>query len=226
MVAVYAIVRLKDADPQWEVMTKAKIDEHRRKYSRASGDDTPWITAYEEMARKTVLKRVLKLAPVSVELQRVIAHEEHIEAELPPTVELLPEPVAPEPSPSKLEALTARLPEAAPTVPPAEEDTPPAPLPAAQEHDPERQALLSQIVAGVSAWGKPPSPALWIAICQEVAGVTQGDIEQADPAVLADLLAFVQAVHRGERAAMLRLSTISRSLVKAAPKAPVQPDLS
>lgn len=79
---VYAIVRLKDGAAQFDVMSAGEIESHRKRYSQAQ-DDGPWVTAWDEMAKKTVLKRVLKLAPASVELQRAISLDEHAEAGLP-----------------------------------------------------------------------------------------------------------------------------------------------
>jgi len=79
---VYAVVGLKDGSTQWDVMSVEDIEKHRKQYSKAASDG-PWVTAWEEMAKKTVLRRVLKYAPASVELQRAIALDEHAEAEIP-----------------------------------------------------------------------------------------------------------------------------------------------
>jgi recombination protein RecT len=236
---VYAIVRLKDGGQQWEVMSAAQVDAHRRKYSRATGTDTPWETAPEEMAKKTVLKRALKLAPASVELQHAIAHDEHIDAGLPPpgeaslggelTAEALSTNAPPAKVPSRLDALTERLPVAyVPERPPVQEALLPEPPPdtmapppdaslegtaepvEAPEAASERASMLRAVLDAVAAWRTPPSPALWDAIVRAVAQVD--DLERADPAVLSDLLAFVQACHRGEKAATLRLSQIVRQM--------------
>lgn len=69
---VYAVARFKDPDaqPQIEVMTRAAIDAIRRR-SQAR-DDGPWVTDYEEMARKTVVKRLAKYLPLSVEFQSAV----------------------------------------------------------------------------------------------------------------------------------------------------------
>jgi len=56
MVAVYAVAKLKDGGEQAEVMTRAQVDAIRKR-SRAS-DGGPWVTDYDEMARKTVVKRL------------------------------------------------------------------------------------------------------------------------------------------------------------------------
>lgn len=64
-VAVYAVAKLKDGGTQSEVMTKAQIDSIRGR-SRASGSG-PWVSDYDEMARKTVVRRLCKYLPLSVE---------------------------------------------------------------------------------------------------------------------------------------------------------------
>jgi len=70
MVAVYAVARLRDGTTQSEVMTKHQIDGIRAR-SRA-GQSGPWVTDYEEMARKTVVKRLCKYLPLSVELEQAL----------------------------------------------------------------------------------------------------------------------------------------------------------
>lgn len=67
----YAVVRLKDGAVLFDVMNRAQIEAVRRR-SRAANDG-PWVTDYGEMAKKTVLKRVLKRCPASVELAKAIA---------------------------------------------------------------------------------------------------------------------------------------------------------
>ena len=63
---MYAVAHLKDGGVQAEVMTLADINAIRKR-SR-SGDSGPWVTDFGEMARKTVIKRLCKSLPISVEL--------------------------------------------------------------------------------------------------------------------------------------------------------------
>jgi recombination protein RecT len=73
---VYAVVSLKDCkDPLFEVMTRAQI-ENVRKGSKAGRADSPWATSYVEMSRKTVLRRICKIVPRSVELVRAANEDE------------------------------------------------------------------------------------------------------------------------------------------------------
>jgi recombination protein RecT len=78
----YAIARfLHKGDPSWEVMTKAEVDEHRAR-SRAAKEG-PWVTDYHAMALKTVLRKLCKLLPSSVELQTAVRLDEAADAGLP-----------------------------------------------------------------------------------------------------------------------------------------------
>lgn len=83
MVAVYSILRFKDGGYHVECMSKADVDAIRDR-SKA-GSDGPWVTDYEEMAKKTVLRRALKLAPLSAEktmLARAVEHESAVDANI------------------------------------------------------------------------------------------------------------------------------------------------
>jgi recombination protein RecT len=65
---VYAVACLRDGGKQCEVMTRAEVDAIRNR-SKASKSG-PWVTDYEEMARKTVVRRLCKYLPLTVELAR------------------------------------------------------------------------------------------------------------------------------------------------------------
>jgi recombination protein RecT len=68
VVAAYATAKLKGGETALEVMSVEEIDLIRARSQ--SKDFGPWVTDYSEMARKTVLRRLLKLLPCSVELTR------------------------------------------------------------------------------------------------------------------------------------------------------------
>lgn len=74
MTHVYAVAKLKDGGIQYDVMTRAEV-EAIRKRSRA-GNGGPWASDYEEMARKTVLRRLCKYLPISIELSDAIATDD------------------------------------------------------------------------------------------------------------------------------------------------------
>ena len=64
--AAYAIARFKDASPKCEVLGVEEV-EAVRKRSRA-GDDGPWVTDWNEMAKKTAFRRLSKWLPLSAEV--------------------------------------------------------------------------------------------------------------------------------------------------------------
>jgi recombination protein RecT len=79
---VYAIARFRHGgEPQWDVMTKGQVEGHRRR-SRAA-ESGPWVTDYEAMCLKTVLRVLCKLLPASVELQTAVELDERFDAGLP-----------------------------------------------------------------------------------------------------------------------------------------------
>ena len=77
---VYATFHTKSGGYGFEVMSMEDVREHARKFSDAvkNGKFSPWTTNFEEMAKKTVLKRVLKYAPLSTEVMRQISSDETI----------------------------------------------------------------------------------------------------------------------------------------------------
>lgn len=80
-IAVYAMFRTKDDGYGFEVMSMDDIRTHAKKFSKAYGSG-PWQTNFEEMAKKTVLKRVLKYAPLKSDFVRGMAQDETIKTEL------------------------------------------------------------------------------------------------------------------------------------------------
>lgn len=74
LVAVYAVALLKDGGHQFEVMSKREIDKIREKsQGKNSG---PWNEYFDEMARKTVVRKLFKWLPCSVEMQKVVSLDE------------------------------------------------------------------------------------------------------------------------------------------------------
>lgn len=71
---VYAVAQLQGGGVQFEVMSRAEI-EAVRSQSKA-GTRGPWVTHWEEMARKTVVRRLFKYLPVSTEAMRAVEVDE------------------------------------------------------------------------------------------------------------------------------------------------------
>lgn len=81
MTFVYAVAKLKDGGTQFEVMSRAEVDAIRARSKAASFG--PWQTDYVAMTLKTVIRRLFKYLPVSIELQTASALDEQAEAGMP-----------------------------------------------------------------------------------------------------------------------------------------------
>lgn len=86
----YAVYHLKNGGYDFVVWSKERIDKHSKKYSQSvkKGVSSPWKTDYPSMAKKTVLKEVLKYAPKSTELARQLSMDETIKREVPENVDM------------------------------------------------------------------------------------------------------------------------------------------
>lgn len=89
---VYAVAKLKDGGVQFEVMSAAEIEAIRdksqgytmaKRYAKDGVINSPWATHFEEMAKKTVIRRLFKYLPVSIEIQRAVGLDEQAELGLP-----------------------------------------------------------------------------------------------------------------------------------------------
>lgn len=74
---VYAVFRTKLDGFGYEVASIEDIRAHAQRYSK-SYNSGPWQTSPEEMAKKTILRRVLKYAPLKSEFVRKLAQDETI----------------------------------------------------------------------------------------------------------------------------------------------------
>ena len=82
-IKVYAVFKTKSGGFCFEVMSMDDVRKHAEKYSKAYGSGfSPWKTNFEEMAKKTVLKRVLKYAPLKSDFVRAAVQDEVIKKDL------------------------------------------------------------------------------------------------------------------------------------------------
>ncbi len=142
IIGAYALAELKDGSIQVEVMSKADIDAIKAR-SKAK-DNGPWVTDYAEMARKTVVRRLIKYLPLSVELANAVELDNRAELgtgslDLIDTPEI-PQEALPEPPKSQAEnikdALSKRRGKQSPE---PSQDTPTSPSPT-QPQENEQQA--------------------------------------------------------------------------------------
>lgn len=77
----YAVLKLKNGGVGFEVMSRDDVEKFAMKKSKAYRNG-PWQTDFDEMAKKTVLKKVLKYAPLKTEFARAVATDETVKSTL------------------------------------------------------------------------------------------------------------------------------------------------
>ena len=83
MTLVYALFRLKNGGYGFEVMSREDIIKYAEKYSQGINSSySPWKSNFEDMAKKTLIKRVLKFAPLKTDFLRAMATDETIKTEI------------------------------------------------------------------------------------------------------------------------------------------------
>lgn len=87
-VCVYAIAKLKDGAYAFEVMGIEEVNAIRDgsenyKGAKRNGYTSTWDTNYDEMVRKTAIRRLAKFLPLSPEFQRASALDEMVDAGIP-----------------------------------------------------------------------------------------------------------------------------------------------
>lgn len=80
-IAYYAVFKTKDGGYGFEVMSMEDVESHAMRYSKSYGSG-PWQTNFDEMAKKTVLKRVLKYAPLKSDFARGVSQDETVKTKL------------------------------------------------------------------------------------------------------------------------------------------------
>ena len=76
---VYALFKLKNDGYGFEVMSVEDVMNHAKRYSQAFGSSySPWKTNFDEMAKKTVLKKALKYAPIKTEFLQATVLDESV----------------------------------------------------------------------------------------------------------------------------------------------------
>lgn len=86
----YAIFKMKDGGYNFAVMSVDDARKHGRKFSKSFGSG-PWRDNFDEMAKKTVLKKVLKYAPLKSDFVRAVAQDETVKSEISDDMSLVPD---------------------------------------------------------------------------------------------------------------------------------------
>lgn len=80
---VYAVFKLVNGGEGFEVMSMDDIRVHAKRYSQSFNSAySPWTSNFEEMAKKTVIKKVLKYAPLKSDFVRGITEDETIKHDI------------------------------------------------------------------------------------------------------------------------------------------------
>lgn len=92
-IAFYAYYKTKNGAYGFDYMSVEDAREHARKFSEAvkRGWSSPWDTNFEEMAKKTVLKKALKYAPLSTEVASKIEMDNTVHDTIGPS--MIDEPI-------------------------------------------------------------------------------------------------------------------------------------
>lgn len=80
---VYALYKLSNGGFGFDVLSKQDVDRHAEKYSKSFDSSfSPWKTDYASMAKKTVVKKLLKYAPLKTDVIRAVSTDASIKNEI------------------------------------------------------------------------------------------------------------------------------------------------
>ncbi len=74
----YAVAKFTNGGYAFEVMSKSDIDKIRASSQAGSSSFSPWNNWYDEMAKKTVLRRLSKILPMRVDIAKQVESDEKI----------------------------------------------------------------------------------------------------------------------------------------------------
>lgn len=108
---VYAIVKIKGGDAVFDVLGRERVEQIRRCSRSGQSPASPWNTHFTAMAKKTVIRQLLKTVPCSAELQKAITLDELADANVSQRFDMAIDVEAeqPAPPPPELDDLNRRL---------------------------------------------------------------------------------------------------------------------
>lgn len=186
-IAAYCIVKMKGGTEKHEVMSFDEI-ESIRKRSRA-GSNGPWITDWNEMAKKTVFRRCSKWLPWSAEIVDAIERDDDV-------IETTATATAPRPSATTLDALIAPLkqPEPQEQAEPECEPVAEGEYTEAYQGEPEPPQPQSDPMNSIYAWQMRVNEASGIAELDNLhakltAALGRNEVNAADAGKIAEMIA-------------------------------------
>lgn len=90
VILYYAVIKLKNGGEGFEVMSREDVDQFARAKSKTYKNG-PWQTDFDEMAKKTVLKKVLKYAPLKSDFAKQVKEDETIKTSIAENMTDLPD---------------------------------------------------------------------------------------------------------------------------------------
>ena len=87
VICYYAMFKTKDGGYNFSIMSKEDIVAHKDRYSESAGSSySPWNTSFDAMAKKTVLKQVLKYAPLKSDFVKAMTADGTIKTDIQPNM--------------------------------------------------------------------------------------------------------------------------------------------
>lgn len=185
MYAAYCRIVMKDGGEKCDVMSKQEVDAIRKR-SRA-GSAGPWVTDYNEMAKKTVFRRASKWVPLSPEIRTAVeADDEPLEVTKVTTSTTLSDAIG---------ALDVIATEASPeSSAPAAEQQPPAKQYTAEE----RNSILKEVETLMLDNQVGEAKVMTYAHSQKLAKEGQDEVGALDTNVLVALLAIIPTLKKAK----------------------------
>ncbi len=81
VIGYYAVYHLEPSGYNFVFMTYDEVMEHAKKYCK-SFEGGVWEKEFDSMAKKTVIKKLLKYAPLSCEMQKAVIFDESVKGNI------------------------------------------------------------------------------------------------------------------------------------------------
>lgn len=94
VIGYYSVYHLTSGGYSFIFMTKEEVLNHARSKSKTFKNG-PWQTDFNAMAKKTVIKQLLKYAPLSIEIQKAVNSDETVKSKIDEDMSLIEDETEP-----------------------------------------------------------------------------------------------------------------------------------